>query len=170
MNDTDRRRRLEALFHGHAATVRAYAARRADGAAADDITSDVFVIAWRRLDDVPEDALPWLLACARRVVANRWRATRRQTALRERLRLERPPASGPAIRDSALSEALRSLRPEDREVLMLIAWEGLDAGQAATVIGCTRRALTMRLHRARRRLAAALASADPAWTDPMEAM
>lgn len=110
MNDTDRRRRLEALFHAHAAAVWAYAARRADAGTADDITSDVFVIAWRRLDDVPEDAL------------------------------------------------------------MLIAWEGLDAGQAATVIGCTRRALTMRLHRARRRLAAALASADPARTDPMEAM
>ncbi len=170
MNDTDRRRRLEALFHAHAAAVWAYAARRADAGTADDITSDVFVIAWRRLDDVPEDALPWLLACARRVVANRWRATRRQTALRERLSRERPPAPAPATWDSALSDALRSLRPDDREVLMLIAWEGLDAGQAATVIGCTRRALTMRLHRARRRLAAALASADPARTDPMEAM
>ncbi len=170
MNDSDRRRRLEALFCAHAAAVGAYAARRTEPGAADDITSDVFVIAWRRLDDVPEDALPWLLACARRVVANRRRASRRQAALRERMSRERPPAQAPVMGDSALSEALRGLRPDDREVLMLIAWEGLDTEQAATVLGCSRRALTMRLHRARRRLAAALASADPAWTDPMEAM
>jgi RNA polymerase sigma-70 factor, ECF subfamily len=81
---------LEALFLAHAAAVRAYAARRVSAGEVDDVASDVFVVAWRRLDDVPEDALPWLLACARRIVANRVRSTRRQAALRLRLGHERP--------------------------------------------------------------------------------
>jgi RNA polymerase sigma-70 factor, ECF subfamily len=91
MSETERRRQLlEALFLAHAAAVRAYAARRVSAGEVDDVASDVFVVAWRRLDDVPEDALPWLLACARRIVANRVRSTRRQAALRLRLGHERP--------------------------------------------------------------------------------
>jgi Sigma-70 region 2 len=62
MDDLDRRRRVETLFAQHSAAVRAYAARRVPSATADDVVSDVFVVAWRRLDDVPDDGLPWLLA------------------------------------------------------------------------------------------------------------
>lgn len=61
MNAVERRRRLEALFTRHAVAVRAYAARRVPAAEIDDVTSDVFVVAWRRLDDLPDDALPWIL-------------------------------------------------------------------------------------------------------------
>jgi hypothetical protein len=64
MDEFERRLRLERLFSAHGAAVRAYARRRVDPASADDAVSDVFVIAWRRLDDVPDDALPWLLGCA----------------------------------------------------------------------------------------------------------
>ena len=170
MDETQRRRRLERLFEDHAAAVRAYAARRVEPGAADDVTSDVFVIAWRRLDDVPEPALPWLLGCARRVIANRLRSARREIALHERLRHQRPPETPEPRGDAGLAAALRTLRSRDREVLMLIAWEGLDAVGAAAVLGCSPRALTTRLHRARRRLAAAMAETDPAWTDPMEAL
>ena len=171
MSETDRRHRLEGLFHQHAAAVRAYAARRVGPSLADDVTSDVFVVAWRRLDDIPEPALPWLLGCARRAVANGVRSSRRQQALAELLGRQRPAAAElPGVRDTALSEALASLRPGDREVLLLTAWEGLDAAQAAAVMGCSPRALTMRLHRARGRLAGALNRVDPAMTDPMEAM
>ena len=53
---------------------------------------------------------------------------------------------------------------------MLVAWEGLDAQRAAVVIGCSQRAFAMRLHRARRRLAAAMTRLDPAWADQMEAV
>jgi DNA-directed RNA polymerase specialized sigma24 family protein len=66
MNEIERRRRLERLFVEHSAAVRAYAARRVAQGVVDDVSSDVFVVAWRRLEDMPEDALPWLLACARR--------------------------------------------------------------------------------------------------------
>jgi RNA polymerase sigma-70 factor (ECF subfamily) len=170
MNAAERRRRLEALFARHAVTVRAYAARRVPAAEVDDVTSDVFVVVWRRLDDVPDDALPWMLACARRVVANRRRSSRRQAALRARLNREWSGTVMPASRDSSLGEALASLSAGDREVLMLVAWEGLEPRRAAVVVGCSPRAFAMRLHRARRRLAAAMGELDLTARDQMEAV
>ncbi len=169
MSEIERRRQLEALFMAHAAAVRAYARRRVAPGDVDDVASDVFVVAWRRLDDVPDDALPWLLACARRIVANRVRATRRQSALRQRLGLERPRPSGVPIPDTGLAEALAALSPADREALMLVVWDGLDHARAAVVVGCSARAFSMRVHRARRRLAAAMAHHDQTCLDPMEA-
>ena len=115
------------------------------------------MVAWRRLDDVPEDALPWLLGCARRVIANQRRTTRRRDALVERLRTVGVSHDEEAIGSSGeLRRALGALSESDREVLMLIAWEGLKPAQAAIVVGCTERAFAMRLHRARRRLAGEL--------------
>jgi RNA polymerase sigma-70 factor (ECF subfamily) len=136
----------------------------------DDVVSDVFVIAWRRLDDMPGDGLPWLLGCARRLIANRVRGTRRQAALRHRLGLERPSPSPVPVADSGLARGLAALSPGDREALMLVAWEGLDHSRAAVVVGCSPRAFSMRVHRARRRLAAAMARDDAAGLDPMEAV
>ena len=171
MNDLDRRRRVEALFSEHSAAVRAYARRRVPAATADDVVSDVFVVAWRRLDDVPDDGLPWLLGCAQRIIANQRRSVRRQAALRERLSRERTGSPrGPEVADSVLGEALAGLSTSDREVLMLTAWDGLAPARAAAVIGCSPRAFSMRLHRARRRLAAAMARVDRVQSDLMEAV
>lgn len=169
MDDLDRRRRVEALFSEHSAAVRAYARRRVPSATADDVVSDVFVVAWRRLDDVPDDGFPWLLACAQRIIANQRRSVRRKAALRDRLSHERTAApGGQAIADSVLAEALATLSKSDREALMLTAWEGLEPSRAAAVIGCSPRAFSMRLHRARRRLATAMARLDPTQSDPMK--
>lgn len=85
VDEVQRRSRLEDLFSAHAVAVRAYARRRVDPAAADDAVSEVFVIAWRRLEDVPDDALPWLLGCARNVLAHQGRRSRRDRALVDRL-------------------------------------------------------------------------------------
>jgi RNA polymerase sigma-70 factor, ECF subfamily len=170
MNEIERRRRLERLFVEHSGAVRAYAARRVAHDVVDDVSSDVFVVAWRRLEDMPEDALPWLLACARRIIANQRRSARRWAALRDRLVDEQSAPAAFAAADSALGEALATLSAGDREVLMLVAWEGLDAQRAAVVIGCSQRAFAMRLHRARRRLAAAMTRLDPTWADQMEAV
>src|SRR4029450_2647016 len=63
--------------------VRAYARRRAAPDAAQDVVADTFLVAWRRLEDVPEDALPWLYGVARRVLANQRRSAARGAA-RER--------------------------------------------------------------------------------------
>ena len=165
-----RRQLLEALFLAHAAAVRAYAARRVPPGEVDDVASDVFVVAWRRLDDVPGDALPWLLVCARRIVANQVRSTRRQAALRLRLGHERPVSFEVSLPDTGLGKALGALSVDDREALLLVAWEGLDHRRAALVMGCSPRAFSMRVHRARARLAAAMARLERTSLDPMEAM
>lgn len=156
-----RRARLEGLYATHAADVRAYLRRRTDGATADDVLSDVFVVAWRRLDQVPQDPLPWLLACARNVLANSQRGERRRAALIERLTTT-AGRSGVRIEDggSTLAAAFATLGERDRELLLLIAWDGLSPERAAAVLGCSQRAFAMRLHRARKRLSAALLAVD----------
>jgi RNA polymerase sigma-70 factor (ECF subfamily) len=154
-----RREHLEKLFVNHAAAVRAYALRRIDPATADETVSEVFMIAWRRLDDVPSDPLPWLLACARRVLANQRRAGRRRVALQERLSqagdvLDAWEFDG--VPDRSLARALGELSGDDRELLLLAAWDELEPEQMAQALGCSRRTLAVRLHRARRRLADSL--------------
>jgi RNA polymerase sigma-70 factor, ECF subfamily len=158
VNGEDRHRRLEVLFDEHAAAVRAYALRRIDAASADDTVSEVFVVAWRRIDEIPADALPWLLACARRVLANQYRGARRRLALVDRLSSAEDPASAMSGIEPAepLLCALMTLSERDQELLMMIAWEGLDPARAAAALECSRATLAVRLHRARRRLAAAL--------------
>jgi len=167
MEQDERRARLESLFAAHAPAVQAYARRRADPATADDVVSDVFVVAWRRLDQVPADELPWLLACARHVLADARRSEGRRLALVQRLTTNAPRVEGaPELNDGALGEALASLSGRDREVLLLLAWDGLSAEQAAEVLGCSQRTFSMRLHRARKRLAAALAISNRSEVQP----
>jgi RNA polymerase sigma factor (sigma-70 family) len=156
VSDPQRRERLEELFVKHASAVRAYARRRIDPATADETVSEVFMIAWRRLEDLPSDPLPWLLACARRVLANQRRAGRRRVALTERLTQVGEIRRGgefDGVSDRPLARALSELSEGDRELLLLVAWEGLEPEQAARAVGCSRRTLAVRLHRARRRLA-----------------
>src|SRR5438270_8193566 len=153
-----RQERLERLWEQHAPDVGLYALRRTDRETAKDVVSETFGVAWRRLDQLPESPLPWLYGVARRVLANQRRAERRRRALRHRLAVVEP-VDGPApLRDSALADALSTLSPGDREVLMLTAWEGLTPAEAAAVVDCSPEACRVRLHRARRRLAAALVS------------
>lgn len=159
--DADRRDRFEEVFRAHHAAVRAYALRRAERTAAEDAVAETFLVAWRRFDDLPSDALPWLLAVARRMLANQNRGRSRRERLTERLRGAGPLVADPPGEPGAGHEALRALaklRPADREVLMLVAWDDLAAEQAAAALGCTRAAFAQRLHRARRRFAAALAA------------
>jgi RNA polymerase sigma-70 factor (ECF subfamily) len=156
-----RRRRLEDVFNAHGAAVRAYALRRLGpgaSASADDVVSEVFAVAWRRIDVVPEGAeLPWLLGCARRVVLHVHRRARRDAALVGQLEALATGAAVQAAGDPVLAEALASLAERDREALLLIAWEGLSGSEAAVALGCSRGAFAVRLHRARRRLSVALA-------------
>jgi RNA polymerase sigma-70 factor (ECF subfamily) len=157
---SDRRREhLEDLFLTHAASVRAYALRRIDPATADETVSEVFMIAWRRLDDLPADPLPWLLGCARRVLANQRRARRRRVSLEQRLSQvgeTHRVVECDGVTDRPLARALGELSEADRELLLLVAWEELEPEQAAQALGCSRGALSVRLHRARRRLAGLL--------------
>ena len=170
MAEGDREARFEALYEVAFRRVLAYALRRADSPEdAADVVAETFAIAWRRLDDVPTDdrAVLWLYATARRVLANEIRRRRRRSALVERLGAELATAVPPvtAGRDpDRLTEALalRQLKEEDRELLMLAGWEGLDADELSSLLGCSAAAVRIRLHRARRRLAAQMDSAAAA--------
>jgi RNA polymerase sigma factor (sigma-70 family) len=159
--ECERTARFDALFASYSSDIVAYCGWRAGSAAdAQDAVAEVFLAAWRRLDDLPEGdaARIWLYSTARKVVANQRRSNRRRAALRERLALEpapayEPPSSG---REATLvHEALRRLGPRDREVLLLAEWEGLSPAQIGAVLGCLTVTARGRLHRARRRFRAA---------------
>lgn len=168
-----REQRFEGLFRAHVGAVRAYALRRASGDAAQDVVSETFLVAWRRLDDVPADALPWLLGVARRVLANQRRSAARGAALEQRMASTAATAAAPAehVDDGeTLRTALARLSDRDRETLILVAWDGLTGARAARAAGCTRAAFAVRLHRARARLATELAApaAPAATTESLE--
>jgi RNA polymerase sigma-70 factor (ECF subfamily) len=154
------RGRFEASFRGHYRDVLAFSLRRlTDRAAAEDAASETFAIAWRRRDQIPEDSLPWLYAVALRVIANQRRSAQRKLRLRGRIASEsrggRPSAPDPAeqvIERTAFFSAFAQLRESDKEILRLIAWDGLEPERAAQVLDCTPAAFRVRLHRARRRL------------------
>jgi RNA polymerase sigma-70 factor (ECF subfamily) len=150
---------FEELYRQYAGRVRAYALRRTAATAADDVVAEVFVVAWRRRDDVPDPSLPWLLAVARRVLANQRRSERRAIALRARLQSAPVPTVAPNV-DHRVLRALADLSERDRELLMLIAWEGLSVTEAATVLGARPGTIAVRLHRARERFARALSAHD----------
>jgi RNA polymerase sigma-70 factor (ECF subfamily) len=122
------------------------------------VVADVFLTAWRRLDDVPEGdaARVWLYAVARRAIANQRRSTRRRAALAERIALTTPSQDPRSEQeDSLVHEALHRLGPLDREVLLLSEWEGLSPTQIASVLRCPKATARGRLHRARRRFRSA---------------
>jgi RNA polymerase sigma-70 factor, ECF subfamily len=158
-SDEDRGKRFDAVFAAHFSAVRAYVVRRTGGAPADDVLSETFLVAWRRLDALPEDALPYLLGIARRVLANQRRGDLRRAALIDRLSIlaSRSRAIEPAGDVfGSLADAIATLTAPEREAPLLVAWEGLEPGRAARVVGCTPAAFRARLHRARRRLASQL--------------
>ena len=157
--------RFEALYRASYGAVLRFAARRTDRATAEEVAAETFAVAWRRLDRVPDpDPLPWLYVVARNELANRRRAAAsdREKAASAGALLEqrgRDPADALAERDSVLRAFARLSEP-DRQALRLVAWENLSLIAAARVAGTTRLAFAMRVSRARRRLAAALADAD----------
>lgn len=149
--------RLDALWREHAPAVVRYAQRRVLPSEVDEVVAETFLVVWRRLDEVPDYPLPWLLVVARGVSANVRRTARRRDALTDRLITMREPEAlveqepGGEL-DAPLQQALRALRPEDRELLTLLAWDGLTRPEAAEALSISRGALAVRLHRVRRRL------------------
>jgi RNA polymerase sigma-70 factor (ECF subfamily) len=150
--------RFSRLYRDHEREILRYALRRsAEPQDAADVVAETFLIAWRRLGDMPsnEDERLWLYATARRVLANHRRGIKRRTRLAERLReeLRRQLPSAPAPERSQL-DALAAMGASDRELLMLVAMEELSPSEAAQVLGISTMAARTRLHRARRRLRA----------------
>jgi len=158
------------MYDAYAGVVLVYGLRRlASREDAEDAVIDVFTVIWRRLEDVPDQPLPWILGVARRVVATQLRSERSRSFLVEKLMKisvggrEAQPGPAPGISGDVL-RALQELREWEREALLLIHWEGLSNREAARVMECAVPLFTLRVHRARRRLARAL---DPPVTTPL---
>lgn len=164
-NDSDDSAWFEQLFRATRGDVLAYLTRRAAPADAADLLAEVYLVAWRRRSDLPagRERL-WLFGAARRLLAQH----RRQQVGLEHLHRElaehddEQTCDGSSLAESsALSPAadvvrtaLGALSELDRELITLTAWEQLSTADAARVVGVTATTARVRLHRARRRLAA----------------
>ncbi|MEU8382040.1 sigma-70 family RNA polymerase sigma factor [Streptosporangium sp. NPDC048865] len=169
----DREARFEKVYRDTYEQILGYAMRRCDSPEdAADVVAETFEIAWRRVEDLPpgEQARLWLYGVARNVLANHRRGLMRrhthQTALRENLAdlYARTSPPGEELELRAIGRIFRELSDEDRELLSLVAWEGLDAGEIALVLGRSRNAVRIRLHRARKRFSYGLAEAGIEFT------
>jgi len=161
VQNTDAEQRYEAVFDRHHEQIYAYFKRRVDPTSARDCTAETFLVAWRRIDDVPDDeaTLPWLYRVAGNVLRNERRSRRRASRLTDRIGgIGRESAPSPEVivvrreEDEHLLRALESLRPADREILLLAVWEELPFSEIAVVLGCNAHAASQRLYRATRRL------------------
>ena len=159
MTTTDEER-FAALFRQHHAAVMRYALRRLDPVEADDLVAQTFLTVWRRLDQVPAEPLPWLYGVARHALLDRFREQQRQGRLQGRLTSEATFVAPDVDSDAAIDvrRALATLAEPDQELLRLSAWEDLRPAEMGQVLGCSAATAAVRLHRARRRLATALAS------------
>lgn len=157
--------RFERLYNEHFTRVGAYVLARTDQDSAADALARTFEITWRRVADVPDEPLPWLLGVARRVLSEQRRAQGRRGALIERIAHTASEASDDHAEALAARElvvaAIADLTPPQQEALLLTAWDGLSEREAAAALGCSRGALALRLYRARKQLRAALKQASP---------
>ncbi|WP_369263519.1 RNA polymerase sigma factor [Streptomyces sp. R35] len=155
MNDEER---FTELYRQHHAAVEAYVARRTDPSSVLDVVANVFLTAWRRFADIPDETeLPWLYGVARRTLANDRRAQQRQLSLAELLAVQPPPLNTERQPDDVLVEmdlakAFDLLDEKDREVLRLALWERISLTQCAQVLECSVPTVRVRLFRARKRL------------------
>lgn len=158
----DAEQRFREIYEAHLASVYAYFRRRIDTLTAQDATAETFLVAWRRLDSVPEGdrTLPWLYSVARRVLANQYRSRRRRSRLEEKVRATAvnaaPTPETIVMRrhdEQAVLEALARLGPDDRELLRLAVWEELPHRLIADSLSCSQHAVDQRIHRASKRLA-----------------
>ena len=164
MSDGARRARFEAVYRELYGPICGYTLRRVrDPEDAAEAIAETFATLWRRFDRCPqgEQLRPWLYGVARRVIANQRRGERRRGALGERLVAHFDPAAFEAAFSpadaTALAQAFAGLSEADRELLSLVAWEGLTRDEIAVALGTNRATVRLRLHRARKRLRDALA-------------
>ena len=153
---------FDALFSTHATAIHRFVLRRAARSDVEDLTADVFATAWRRREEIPEDAeLAWLYRTAGFVIANHHRKFRA-------LPLHAVPDDGdpetPQWADGAddVRQVLAALSPRDQRILLLSAWEGLSGDRLAAVLGLSRGGADAALSRARSRLRDAWSRLDAA--------
>jgi RNA polymerase sigma-70 factor, ECF subfamily len=159
----ERAERFEAAYRELYEPICGYVLRRVrDPEDAAEIIAETFATLWRRFDRCPKgtELRPWLFGVARRVIANQRRGQRRRSALSDRLAQNFDQSTfqtvGTPEDTSTLARAFASLSDSDRELLSLVAWEGLTREELAIALGTSRAVVRLRLHRASRRLRAAL--------------
>ena len=153
---------FESLYREHRLPVLAYCQRRTRPEDAADACAETFLVAWRRVDDIPPPpaTLPYLYGIAGRVLSNHLRSLHRRSRLDARLAnlAVAPPADPSALvvqssRHQEVVAAVRKLKPRDREIVMLFAWEDLTRDVIAEMMGVTRATIDQRIHRSYQRLA-----------------
>lgn len=168
--------RFRSAYRDHYRQVYVYFRRRTDIESARDGCADTFLVAWRRIDDLPDEseALPWLYGIARRVLANQWRSQKRSDRLRDRLfgfgAEPEPSAETIVVRAPHIQnvlDALERLKPIDREVLLLSEWEGQSHKEIAAAVGCKPHAVDQRIYRAKHRLEDELRQVESDSTEPL---
>jgi RNA polymerase sigma-70 factor (ECF subfamily) len=166
----DRDQRFKEVYAEHYGAVYRYCYRRLSSDDVADVTDEVFVVAWRRLDEMPSgaDSLPWLYRVARNLISNAHRGERRRLRLRAHVQslpveVEHSPEDLLANREEGnlARRALAALRESDREVIRLAVWEELSIRQLAASLGVSENAAAVRLSRARRKLEAAYRRLEP---------
>ncbi len=156
---------LDSIYRRYVGEVTAYVLRRCAPDEAADVVSETFVVVWRRIADVPDEPAvrPWLLAIARRVLANQRRGIRRRSALVDRAasyllpHLQTAPAVDIDGHAELVKQALQALSAADQELMMLVAWEELSPTEISTVLNMSPGNVRKRLFRARKRLRAEVA-------------
>jgi RNA polymerase sigma factor (sigma-70 family) len=165
---TEHERQFRLLYERNYAPISAYVrrrVRRADGSDA-DIVAEVFVVAWRRFLEVPEQTneLPWLYGVARNLVANHFRSVQRSSALTDRLMVEErasvDSSAGSSELELRVRRAVDQLSDLDREIFRLIHWEELSHEEVGLSVGITAKAVERRVARARKKVRDYLASLD----------
>jgi RNA polymerase sigma-70 factor (ECF subfamily) len=153
--------RFRDLFESHHRAILGYFYRRLEPDEAVDATEEVFLVAWRKLERIPpgEEARKWLYGVAQRVSANSQRRRRRSVRLIARLahtpQHQEPGPEALVVRRSqeqAVMDALTTLRPQDQEILRLAYWDELPHADIARMLGCSRNAVDVRIHRSIKRL------------------
>lgn len=169
------------LFARHARAIYNYCFRRtADWAVAEDLTSIVFLEAWRRRDKElrPDKVLPWLYGIANNVVRTRRRSARRHAAALERVGAPRPTSDfsddllerlGDEEQMAVALRVIADLPRRQQDVLALCVWSGLDYEEAAAALDVPVGTVRSNLSRARSRLRELLAvSGHEPGTDPVD--
>jgi RNA polymerase sigma-70 factor (ECF subfamily) len=164
--DHQTRKRFESIWDEHRLQILAYCLRRTTSADAEDACAETFLVAWRRLEEVPPppQTILYLYGVAGRVLSNHFRSVRRRSRLDAKLsNLGIAPPEDPlhvvvrSAEDEIVVTAVARLGARDREIVMLDAWEELSREEIAEVLGMTRDAVDQRIHRSYKRLSRALA-------------
>jgi RNA polymerase sigma factor (sigma-70 family) len=139
-----------ALYKDSYPRIHRFVQRRVDDPElAQEVSADVFRIAWQKWDGVLATDIAWLFGVARNLIGNAYRGRDRQRELQRRLEASAAEGNAQDSENFLVESALMTLREKDRDVLQLAYWDELSITEIAGVLECSQSAAKVRLHRAR---------------------